>query len=142
MAEIDHSMERILKRLSKLELTNHTLIVFSSDNGPWLRFKETASHPKYGEARMHVGNAYPFRDGKGSTWEGGHRVPGIFYWPGVIKGQTRILEPLRLWMCSPLAFGGSASAGRCSVDGRDLLPGWLRRTFPERYPLDSFIPTM
>ncbi len=126
MAEIDHSMERILKQLSKLELTNHTLIVFSSDNGPWLRFKETASHPKYGEARMHVGNAYPFRDGKGSTWEGGHRVPGIFYWPGVIQGQTRILEPASTLDVFPtlMHLAGQPLPDDRSVDGRDLLP-WL-----------------
>lgn len=45
------------------------------------------------DARMHVGYAFPFRDGKGSTWEGGHRVPGIFYWPGTIKPHTVIQDP-------------------------------------------------
>ena len=134
MAEIDHSMERILKQLSKLELTNHTLIVFSSDNGPWLRFKDTASHPKYGEARMHVGNAYPFRDGKGSTWEGGHRVPGIFYWPESFKGKRASSSPPRLWMCSPHSCIWQVSLCRTIAPwmAGTSFPGWLRRTFPER----------
>jgi len=75
---------------------------------------------------MHVGNAYPFRDGKGSTWEGGHRVPGIFYWPGVIQGQTRILEPASTLDVFPtlMHLAGQPLPDDRSVDGRDLLP-WL-----------------
>ncbi len=65
-------------------LTENTLIIFASDNGPWITFQDTASHKKYGEACLHVGDAQPFRDGKGSTEEGGHRIPGIFCWQGKI----------------------------------------------------------
>ena len=80
MEEIDDSVGRVLAAIKKAGIEKNTMIIFSSDNGPWLRFKNTKAHKKYGEARMHIGNAYPFRDGKGSTWEGGYRVPGIFYW--------------------------------------------------------------
>jgi arylsulfatase A len=131
MAQIDDSLAQIRHRLEDLDIASNTLIVFSSDNGPWLRFKETASHPKYGEARLHVGNAYPFRDGKGSTWEGGHRVPGLFYWPGVIEGQTRLLEPASTLDIFPtlMRAAGQALPDDRSLDGRNLLP-WLA---PKRF---------
>jgi arylsulfatase len=63
MAEIDDSVGKILQRLQELGLERNTLVIFSSDNGPWLRFRNTKTHPKYGEARLHVGYAFPFRDG-------------------------------------------------------------------------------
>lgn len=68
---------------------------------------------------MHVGYAQPFRDGKGSNWEGGHRVPGIFYWPGVIA-PNRQLEPASTLDVLPTVValaGGKAPAG---LDGRDI----------------------
>ena len=94
MAEIDDGVGRIRNALKDAGLTENTLIIFSSDNGPWIRFQDTVEHPKYGEARMHIGYATPFRDGKGSTWEGGHRVPGIFCWPGMIAASQNELAPV------------------------------------------------
>ena len=47
-------------------ISENTLVIFTSDNGPWIRFQDTATHGKYGEARFLVGSALPFRDGKGS----------------------------------------------------------------------------
>ena len=73
---------------------------------------------------MHVGYAYPFRDGKGSTWEGGHRVPGIFYWPGTIKPHTIIQDPASTLDVLPTLMeltGGSLPSDR-SIDGRDITP--------------------
>ncbi|MFA6832324.1 MAG: sulfatase-like hydrolase/transferase [Bacteroidaceae bacterium] len=64
----------------------NTIVIFASDNGPWVRFSNQ-SESKYGDTRLKVGYATPFRDGKGSTWEGGHRVPGIISWPAKIKGN-------------------------------------------------------
>src|SRR6516162_8802642 len=93
MAEIDASVGRILATLEQSGIAKNTLVIFSSDNGPWVKFQDTAKHPKYGEARLNIGYALPFRDGKGSTWEGGHRVPGIFYWPGVIAPHTVVEDP-------------------------------------------------
>ena len=57
-------------------LDRRTLVVFTSDNGPWLPF------------RTHGGSAGPLRDGKGTTWEGGVRTPAIFWWPGTIAPGT------------------------------------------------------
>ena len=121
MAEIDHSVSRILTAVEKKGIAQNTLVIFSSDNGPWLLFRNTEKHPKYGEARAHVGYAQPFRNGKGSTWEGGHRVPGIFYWPGVI-GPKRQLEPASTLDVLPTIFKLTETPipKDRSLDGRDI----------------------
>lgn len=124
MEEIDHSVSRIRETLEKLGLTENTLIVFSSDNGPWIRFQDTASHKMYGEARLHVGYAQPFRDGKGSTWEGGHRVPGIFCWPGTIAPHSVEQSPVSTLDLLPTVFAlaGVDLPQDRSIDGRDIRP--------------------
>lgn len=72
IAEIDWSVGTILERLKKHGLDDNTLVIFTSDNGPWL---------SYGP---HAGSAGPLREGKGTTWEGGVRVPCIVRWPGKV----------------------------------------------------------
>lgn len=74
--ELDWGVGEIVETLKQEGLSEDTLIVFSSDNGPWLVFGQ------------HGGSAGLLRDGKGSTWEGGHRVPGIFWWPGQIEPEV------------------------------------------------------
>ena len=71
--EIDWSIGEIIKTLRETGLDNKTLVVFTSDNGPWLIFDQ------------HGGTAGLLRDGKGSTFDGGIREPTIFYWKGTIK---------------------------------------------------------
>jgi arylsulfatase A-like enzyme len=66
----------VLDALRKEGIEKNTLVFFTSDNGPWI-VKDLAG-----------GSAGPFRDGKGSTWEGGLREPGIAWWPGKIKPHT------------------------------------------------------
>ncbi len=120
MAEIDDSVGRIMKALEDNGVANNTLVVFSSDNGPWVRFENQAK-TKYGEARMHVGYAQPFRDGKGSNWEGGHRVAGIFHWPGVIE-PLRQLEPASTLDVLPTVFALCGAELPSGIDGRDIRP--------------------
>ena len=74
--ELDWSVGRILETLKKEKLDRKTLVFFSSDNGPWLIMNQQG------------GSAGLLRDGKGSTWEGGMRVPGIAWWPGKIPAGT------------------------------------------------------
>jgi arylsulfatase A-like enzyme len=74
--EIDASVGDIRRAVERLGLAENTLIIFSSDNGPWLTMKEEG------------GSAGLLRMGKGSTFEGGVRVPAIFYWPGKIEPST------------------------------------------------------
>jgi len=71
--EIDASTGRILDALKAAGLDRKTLVVFTSDNGPWLPFGP------------HGGSAGPLRAGKGTTWEGGVRTPAIFWWPGTVR---------------------------------------------------------
>lgn len=132
MAEIDDSVARVRKAVEENGLGGNTIIFFSSDNGPWIRFQNTASHPEYGEARLHVGYAHPFRDGKGSNWEGGHRVPGIFHWPGRIPPGRR-LEPASTLDVLPTVFalGGVAPALAAASDGRDIRPLLFGDSMPD-----------
>ncbi len=72
MSEVDAGIGQIISTLEKLQIDKETLVVFTSDNGPWLMMLE------------HGGSAGLLKDGKGTTWEGGMRVPGIFYMPGTV----------------------------------------------------------
>jgi arylsulfatase A len=75
--EIDWSVGQVLDTLKRLNLEKDTLVIFTSDNGPWL---------SYGD---HAGSAGPLREGKGTSWEGGTREPCIMKWPGRIPVGTR-----------------------------------------------------
>lgn len=119
MAEVDASVGRLLAALEETGVTRNTLVVFTADNGPWIQFQNTASHPKYGEARLHIGYAQPFRDGKGSNWEGGHRVTGLFRWPGVIP-PARQLEPASTLDVLPTVAALCGGATPAGLDGRDI----------------------
>ena len=74
--EIDWSVGQIVAALEERGLRENTLVVFTSDNGPWL---------SYG---THAGDSGPFREGKGTTWEGGQREPTLFNLPGTIPAGT------------------------------------------------------
>lgn len=120
--EIDEMMGALNARLEEEGIAENTLVIFTSDNGPWIRFQDTASHPKYDEARLLIGSALPFRDGKGSTWEGGVRVPGVWYWPGTIKPATVVRDPASTMDILPTVFalaGEGLPTGR-TLDGRDI----------------------
>jgi arylsulfatase A-like enzyme len=71
--EIDWSVGTILETLRETGLAKNTIVIFCSDNGPWLSFK------------THGGSAGPLRAGKGTTFEGGQRVPAIFWGPGIVE---------------------------------------------------------
>ena len=71
--EIDWSVGEIMKALDENKITQNTLVIFTSDNGPWLNFGN------------HAGSAGGLREGKGCSWEGGQRVPCVMSWPGKIE---------------------------------------------------------
>jgi arylsulfatase A-like enzyme len=71
--EIDWSVGEVVKTLEETGVANNTLVIFSSDNGPWLTYYDLGGSPG------------PLRDGKITAWEGGFRVPGIFWWPDRIQ---------------------------------------------------------
>lgn len=70
--EVDWSVGQVLQALKDSGVEDNTLVIFTSDNGPWLNFGN------------HAGSALPLREGKGTMWEGGPRVPCIMKWPGHI----------------------------------------------------------
>lgn len=74
--EIDWSVGQIIQTLKEEGLDKNTLVVFTSDNGPWAWFKD------------HGGSAGPLRGSKTFTWEGGNRVPAIYWMPGLVKPGT------------------------------------------------------
>ena len=74
MEEFDASVGVIMKTLEEEELKENTIVIFSPDNGPWVKFSNI-SESKYGDTRLQVGYATPFRDGKGSNWKGDIAFP-------------------------------------------------------------------
>lgn len=124
--ELDWSTGQILKRLKELGIDGRTLVVFTSDNGPWLG---------YG---IDAGSAGPLREGKGTTWEGGVRVPGIFCWPGKIPAGRRteaIAGNMDLLPTFAHLAGVDLSKDR-AIDGRNLWP--LLSGTTEQSPHDYF----
>lgn len=110
--EVDWSLGQVLDVLRKEKLDRKTLVFFTSDNGPWLIFGE------------HGGSAGLLREGKGSTWEGGMRVPGIAWWPGTVPAGVTTHElacTMDLFTTAVRLAGGKVPDDR-PIDGLDLTP--------------------
>jgi arylsulfatase A len=107
--ELDASTGRILDALQAAGLDRRTLVVFTSDNGPWLPFG------------THGGSAGPLREGKGTTWEGGVRTPAIFWWPGTVRPGvvTDIGSAMDLFTTAAGLAGADVPRDR-PIDGVDL----------------------
>lgn len=105
--EIDWSVGEIRRALEELGVADNTLVVFTSDNGPWLTMYEEG------------GSAGLLRMGKGSTFEGGMRVPAYFYWPGRIQPGivSEIGSTLDLFAT---AVGLAGLNNESGIDGYDL----------------------
>jgi arylsulfatase A len=109
--ELDWSVGEVLKALKTHDLERDTLVIFTTDNGPWL---------SYGE---HAGSASPLREGKGTCWEGGVRVPCIMRWPGKIPAGTTcdaMLMTIDLFPTIARLVGAQLPAH--PIDGRDVWP--------------------
>ena len=105
ISEIDWSVGQILDALKRTGLDDDTLVIFTSDNGPWL---------SYGN---HAGSPGPFREGKGTTFEGGVRVPFVARWPGHIpKGQVAQLPAMNIDVLPTLAALAGATGSLRTTD--------------------------
>lgn len=112
--EIDWSAGQILDTLRRLNLDIKTIVVFTSDNGPWLSFK------------THGGSAGPLRAGKGTTFEGGQRVPTIFWAPGIFPPRVvnEMGASIDLLTTFASLSGTNAPMDR-KMDGYDLSPALM-----------------
>jgi arylsulfatase len=113
MMEIDWSVGEILKALEKNDLTDHTIVIFTTDNGPWLNFGN------------HAGSAGGLREGKMTSWEGGQRVPFIIRWPGIVPAGTvcnKLACAIDLLPTFASITGGSLSDKK--IDGVDITSLW------------------
>lgn len=109
--EVDWSVGEILDALKKHKLDNDTLVIFTSDNGPWL---------SYGE---HAGSSGPLREGKGTAWEGGVRVPFIARWPGRIPaGRVNHQPAMTIDLLPTIAKLVNADLPKHKIDGLDIWP--------------------
>ena len=112
--EIDWSVGQVLDTLRNLDLDEKTIVLFTSDNGPWLSFK------------THGGSAGPLRAGKGTNFEGGQRVPTIFWAPdrfppGVVDQMGSTID----MMATFASLSGTKSPTDRKMDSYDLSPALL-----------------
>jgi arylsulfatase A-like enzyme len=112
LEELDWSVGQVMAAIREAGVDGKTLVVFSSDNGPWLIFDQFG------------GSAGLLREGKGSTWEGGMRVPGIFRWPGRIAAgaTTQELGCTMDLFTTALKLAGADVPQDRPIDGLDLSP--------------------
>lgn len=123
---IDAQVGRLLDVVDELKLTKNTYVIYTTDNGPWLPFKH------------HGGSAGPLRDGKGTTFEGGQRVPCLIRGPGIpaetvcdeLTGTIDLLPTIAAILGRPLPEGKK-------IDGMDVSGLWTGRA--KRSPRKEFL---
>ena len=106
LMEHDHHVGQLLDKLDDLGISDNTIVVYSTDNGA-----QTSTYPDAG--------VEPFRGEKGSTWEGGFRVPALIRWPGVVK-PGRVINDMFShldWMPTLLAAAGEPGIGQKLLQG-------------------------
>ncbi len=109
--EIDWSVGQILDTLRKYNLDRNTMVIFTSDNGPWL---------SYGD---HAGWAGPLREGKGTMFDGGCREPTVMWWPGTIPAGTVCKTPaMTIDILPTIASLVGAKLPQHAIDGKNILP--------------------
>jgi arylsulfatase A-like enzyme len=107
--EIDAGVGRVLEELERRGLRENTLVIFTSDNGPWL---------PYG---LQGGSAGLLRDGKGTNWEGGQRVPCVMSWPARLPAGVTLRTPMNTMDMLPTIAGWTgASLPVRDIDGLDV----------------------
>jgi arylsulfatase len=109
--EIDWSVGQVLKTIERMGISHDTLVIFTSDNGPSLRFGN------------HAGSAGPLREGKGSVYEGGVRVPFIAQLPGEIPAGLEVATPaMTIDLLPTLAKLIGAELPKSPIDGKSIWP--------------------
>jgi arylsulfatase len=126
MMEIDWSVGEVLKTLRELGLEENTLVILTSDNGPWTN---------YGN---HAGSAAGLREAKATTFDGGNRIPCLMYWKGtILPGTTCNRLASNIDIFPTLAELGQAPLPQRKIDGISLLP--LLRGTDGANPRETFV---
>jgi arylsulfatase A len=108
---IDAEVGRVVKTVKDLGLADNTYIIFTTDNGPWLQFKN------------HGGSAGPLRAGKGTTFEGGQRVPCVMWAPGKIPaGTSTSAFATTMDLLPTIAAITKSELPERKIDGHDITP--------------------
>jgi arylsulfatase A-like enzyme len=117
IASVDESVGRILAKLEELNLSDDTLVIFTSDNGG------VGGYSREGLSNTSITDNAPLRSGKGSLYEGGIRVPYIFKWPRIIEPGSVCREPINSVDFYPtlLAVTGAAPPADYPLDGVSYL---------------------
>jgi arylsulfatase A-like enzyme len=111
MMEVDWSVGEVMKALREHGIDRNTLVIFTSDNGPWLTFGD------------HAGSAGGLREGKLTTFEGGQRVPLIIRWPGVVPpGVVNTKLACNIDILPTVAAITGAPLPANKIDGVNILP--------------------
>lgn len=119
--ELDWGMGQILDHLKRLGIDGHTMVFFTSDNGPWLQYK------------LEGGSSGPLRGGKGTVWEGGLRVPFIAWGPGNIPSASLNLSPATFMDLMPtFAEILRADSLESRWDGSSILGSLITESQPEQ----------
>ena len=117
--ELDASTGEIIDLLRELELDENTIVVYTSDNGPW---SNHASEPYISNIKEHAGESGPLRGEKGTTWEGGIRVPCVMWGPGYIPAGRVTGEVATTMDLLPtfIAMADAELPSDRTLDGRDI----------------------
>ena len=117
---IDWSAGRVLDRLDSLGLAENTIVIFTSDNGPWNNLPDRMLQA--GNEPWHTGSTGPLRGAKATTYEGGLRVPGLIRWPGHIPAGRTSAELTTAMDLFPtlLRAAGTSAPDSLHLDGHDL----------------------
>ena len=125
ISEIDWSIGRVLDVLDKNGLSKNTLLIVTSDNGPWLSFGE------------HAGSSGGLREGKGTAWDGGTRVPCFIRWPGRVEAGAVCSQLLTNMDILPTVMAAAgASLPKQQIDGLNFLSLLTGKSFAS--PRDLF----
>lgn len=119
---LDWSVGEILRTLREQGIDNNTLVIFASDNGPWHNLPPRML--AQGVEPWHTGSKSLLRGAKGTSYEGGQRVPGIFRWPGTVRARQVSMDlasTLDIFPTIAKAAGAAMPANR-TYDGVDLMP--------------------
>lgn len=120
---LDWSVGRLLDVLKEEGKAENTLVIFTSDNGPWNILPPRMYNTEPVE-KWDAGTEGPFRGSKASTWEGGLRVPCIAYWPGMIEANqwtNEVTTTMDLYVTLAYLIGGQIPEDR-ALDGKNIWP--------------------